>query len=243
MSKMSVSEVQRLASAMRKAFAPVGRYQPLRVGRRSFPGWNATSAGKFWEQPFEPWLTSLGLDRLALEGVSAMELGCNTGSACFEVSRAGARSVVGVDQNARVITYARLWAALLRSDPLHPVGADLQFEAGDLMDAPVAPVDVLLCLSVFHHLRKPAAAMARLAGLAKQALVLEIQTPTPEVPCVTLDVLPESVDSPVSKPTYGHGWFPTASCIEASLAELGFSRVVTVGPGRVSGRVVLHAHR
>ena len=240
---METEQLARIAAAVRGSSATYARYQPLRIAGTELEGWIATtSVVRSRTLAFGEWFPKLGLDRLDLRGRTVLDVGCNTGSVCLEASRAGAARVVGVDADTRIIEHASIWSALAALDVVWPLACAVAFEVGDVRSAG-ARFDVVLCLSVLQHVHELRSAVHALADRTAGTLVLEIQTPASEVPHVALDELPDLIANPVAGETYGHGHFPTMTCMMHTLRELGFARFSHVGPGRVCGREVLHAHR
>lgn len=78
---------------------------------------------------------------------SALDIGCNNGFFTFKMAERGLISL-GIDSSANAITTARLLG--VRNDPSRAAFARLDLTRESAADLPT--VDVVLCLSVFHHL-------------------------------------------------------------------------------------------
>lgn len=107
-----------------------------------------------------------------LDGKSVLDIGCALGYFSFEAEKRGAARVVGTE-----LKPARLRQANLLKGAL---GSRVEFRAEDLLAAPepAERFDLVLALNVIHHLSEPVTALERLAGLARERLVLEFPTLT-----------------------------------------------------------------
>jgi SAM-dependent methyltransferase len=86
-------------------------------------------------------LARLGLP--SLQGLSFLDLGCNTGFYCQKAAEQGARRIVGVDLDPEVIRHARKAC---------PQG---EFHDGGWETLPDGPFDVVVILSAIHYARDP----------------------------------------------------------------------------------------
>jgi SAM-dependent methyltransferase len=87
-----------------------------------------------------------------LAGLAVLDLGCNEGFFCGEAVRQGARRVLGIDRDDRVLALAR---------SRFPAA---EFRQGTWWDIPDETFDVILLLSAIHYEPDPAALLDRLAG-------------------------------------------------------------------------------
>ncbi len=225
-----------LAEAFRSRCAGWAAYQPLEIAGRRFDGWVARPGSRPEILPYDEWSSGLRLDAIDWTGRTALDVGTNTGSIALEIARRGAARVVGVDRRPELVEVARHWAALAAADPEAPFAGEVEFFAGDADRLEGASSDVVLALSVLHHLHRPREALRRMAALARCALLLEVQMPVDDVPHVRLDELPDEIADPVPAPTYGLGHLPTRECVRRALEDLGFPRVTDLGPGKLPGR-------
>jgi SAM-dependent methyltransferase len=108
-----------------------------------------------------------------LSGKSVLDVGCHTGFFCQHAARRGAARVVGVDVDSNAVRQARTLAEIAGlSGAIDFQNLDVE---ADLL--PAGPFDVVICLNVLHHLRDPIAAIAKLAAIARERLVLEVPGP------------------------------------------------------------------
>lgn len=105
-----------------------------------------------------------------LNGVSALDIGCNAGFYSFELARLGA-DVVGIDSDPRYLDQAE-WAARL-------FGAEnVSFRRQQIYDLARTSerFDLVLFLGVFYHLRYPLLALDIIFNLEPQMLVFQTLT-------------------------------------------------------------------
>lgn len=105
-----------------------------------------------------------------LSGKSVLDVGCYYGLYCHEAARRGARRVLGVELNEERFTIAwelaRLWED------------GVEIRQGDIMGIDIQErFDLILFLSVLHHIKDPVQVMRRLAELCTDTLVVEFCSP------------------------------------------------------------------
>lgn len=98
---------------------------------------------------------------------TVLEVGCGEGELSLRVAGEG-REILGTDVSAMMIAEARERAARR--------GIGMRFEQADLFDLDPARAryDLVLCCEVLEHLRDPVAAIAHLARLSRQYLILSV---------------------------------------------------------------------
>ena len=117
-----------------------------------------------WEA-MEPYLPSSG---------SALDIGCNNGFFTFKMAQHGLVSL-GVDASVHALATARLLG--MRNDP--PRAAFARLDLTPETAATLPTVDVVVCLSVFHHLvrhqglEEATAVMSVLASKTRNIMVFE----------------------------------------------------------------------
>lgn len=109
------------------------------------------SKGQYWFQAF-PWSEKQRVDTAILaeqfktedwEGKRVLDFGCNTGFWAFEVAKAGAAHVVGIDRAPEIIERAEF----IRD---HIEQENVYFETGENLPE-LDRFDVCICLSVIHQ--------------------------------------------------------------------------------------------
>lgn len=83
----------------------------------------------------------------SLTGKSVLDLGCNEGFFALELKMRGAKRVLGIDHNGKVISAARQRAL--------DAGLEVEFACGDVLDLPEEKFDFVLLLSALHYIADP----------------------------------------------------------------------------------------
>ncbi len=126
-----------------------------------------------------------------LTGCSLLDIGCNEGFYAIEAWQRGASTVLGLDNQQRKDVAAKF--ALIKKLLGH--GADFrEWDVEDTGADDPGPFDIVLFLSVFHHLRYPFYALDRVASLTGNMAIMEF---------VVADSKPED-DSPQLLRGFGH---------------------------------------
>ncbi|MBN2006718.1 MAG: class I SAM-dependent methyltransferase [Anaerolineae bacterium] len=87
-----------------------------------------------------------------------IDVGCGHGSLCVDIAQSGARRVVGLDLNSRLIDFAN---ENLRCN--YPQFADMMaFRYQDLQEAPDSEVDYFVSKDTFEHIIEPALVLAEM---------------------------------------------------------------------------------
>ncbi len=99
-------------------------------------------------------------------GKRIADVGCGDGTYSLELAQAGAREVVGFDAAEAAVESARRRAANT---------SHLRFEIADVyaLPRPDTPYDVAVVRGLLHHLYDAPRAIASIAGLAREVVVLE----------------------------------------------------------------------
>ena len=114
-----------------------------------------------------------------LAGCSLLDVGCNEGFYVIEAWRRGASPVLGLDNQQRKDVAEKF--AIIRSVLGH--GAEFrEWDVEDNRSDNPGPFDIVLFLSVFHHLRYPFYALDRVASLTGRMAIMEF---------VVADTMPE----------------------------------------------------
>lgn len=105
-----------------------------------------------------------------LAGKSVLDVGCYYGLYCHEAARRGAHRVLGVELDERRYSIARELARLWDDG--------VEIWLGDIMEIEIPDkFDLVLFLSVLHHIKDPILVMSRLAGLCADTMVVEFCSP------------------------------------------------------------------
>jgi tRNA (mo5U34)-methyltransferase len=183
---------------------------------------------------------SLIFDRVNVGGRSVLDIGAWNGFFSFEAKRRGAARVLATD--------SFVWA--------HPgfrgretfdiaraaLGVDLEareIDAANLSKETVGEFDIVLYLGVFYHRYDAVEALAKVAALAKDVLVLEthLDLRDLDVPAMIFYPGKELANDPTN------WWGPNELCIIALLKGHGFTEIeVSAHPGGYN-RAVFHAWR
>ena len=172
-----------------------------------------------------------------LEGMTALDIGCNAGFYSFELAKRGA-NVLGIDLDPHYLKQAK-WASKV-------LGLDDKIKFKQMQVYDLAQLkrcfDVVLFMGVFYHLRYPALALDIICQKAKQMLVFQTYTmPGDEVynePDLNFKNREKMAEKgwPVMAFIEGklagdptNWWAPNHSCIIAMLRTCGLK--VTENPG------------
>lgn len=166
-----------------------------------------------------------------LRGQRFVDLGCNTGAFVFMAESRGAEAW-GLDLQKDQLEKARTIAAY--------TGSRAQFVHCNIMDLrtwdqfPIG-FDVVFHSSVFHHLRKPKAALRLMRELVRVRMIGEFACWTPgEKRWTKADSFPEDWGAEY------HVAFPTKECVMAELQGV-FAEVRYLGANKTHYRMVFEA--
>jgi tRNA (mo5U34)-methyltransferase len=174
------------------------------------PGGVETRPGDpyYGDFPRNKWETIAPVLPADLTGLTALDIGCNSGFYSFELAKRGA-TVLAVDIDQHYLAQAR-WAA-----GVFGVSDRVTFRQMQVYDLARVPetFDIVWFMGVFYHLRYPTLALDIVAQKARRTLVFQtLTTPDPAEVAAPADVpidARESLDRP--------GW-PRMAFIEHSLA-------------------------
>jgi 2-polyprenyl-3-methyl-5-hydroxy-6-metoxy-1,4-benzoquinol methylase len=187
-------------------------------------------------------LSRLGLDRIAWEGKTVVDMGTNLGAFAIETARRGAARVTGEDMDAAVIAEARIHLAVAAIAD-ESLALRVGFRAVDSMAANER-CDVALFIGVLHHQKNQSRALAHIAERTGDTLVFEAQVASAGVSGVALDqTLDCELSTEHSSGYFGRGAFPTEALLLTTLREVGFAETEVIGPGRTPSRIVVHARK
>jgi len=183
---------------------------------------------------------NLYFERVTLNGLSVLDIGAWNGFFSFEAKRRGAARVLATDSYcwAHPKLRGRETFDLARS----ALGADVEAREIDVTDlAPkgIGTFDIVLYLGVFYHRYDAIEALAKVAALAKQLLIVEthLDLRDLEVPAMIFYPGQELAND-------GSNWWATnEKCMIALLLGHGFTEIeVTTHPGG-NNRAIFHAWR
>lgn len=107
-----------------------------------------------------------------LTGFSVLDVGCNSGSLCFEAKKRGASKVVGIDVMDVRLYQARTIAGIL--------DLEIDFNNKDLFSASdLGQFDIVFCIAVLTEVTDLIKGLEILKGLTKGVLYLEIALTNP----------------------------------------------------------------
>lgn len=92
-------------------------------------------------------------------GKRVLDVGCGHGSLCLEMAAAGAREVVGLDLNVRLIDFAQTYLAQTRPDLQDRVS----FLCLDLSQSALESFDIIVSKDTFEHILDLQAMLAQMA--------------------------------------------------------------------------------
>jgi tRNA (mo5U34)-methyltransferase len=162
-----------------------------------------------------------------LTGRSVLDVGAWDGFFSFECERRGAARVVAADSFA---WGDRNWSSKegfeLARRALGSRVEDVDVDVMELSPERVGTFDLVLFLGVLYHLREPLTALARVASVAADLLVLETHVDALWTRRPAMCFYPGA--------TLGHDptnwWGPNPEAVCAMLREVGFRQVAVVSP-------------
>ena len=104
-----------------------------------------------------------------LSGWSVLDVGCNEGFFAIEAKKRGAARVLGIDKRSEAAARFSLVKEFL--------GCDIEFRVMDVYDVSqetVEPADMVLFLSVLHHLKHPQLALDKIASVTTKVAIMEV---------------------------------------------------------------------
>jgi len=158
----------------------------------------------------------------SLEGRAVLDIGAWDGFFSFEAERRGAHRVLAVDS---FCWSGDGWGTQdgfrLAHRVLGSQVEDREMEVMDLSPGDIGTFDVVLFLGVLYHLKNPQAALERVAGVARDLLILETHVDLLHVgsPAVAFYPGAELDDDPTN-------WCgPNPAALEWMLREVGFREI------------------
>jgi tRNA (mo5U34)-methyltransferase len=183
---------------------------------------------------------SLIFDRVNLDGRSVLDIGAWNGFFSFEAKRRGARRVLATDSYCWSHPHIRGRETfdLARS----ALGIDVEareVDASDITAEAVGEFDVVLYLGVFYHRYDAIEALAKVARVAKDLLIVETHLDLREVDVPAMAFYPGS--ELANDPT--NWWGPNEHCMEALLLGHGFKDIEVTAHPAGHNRAIFHAWR
>jgi tRNA (mo5U34)-methyltransferase len=172
-----------------------------------------------------------------LAGRSVLDVGAWNGGFALEAKRRGAARVLATDLycwRQRHYRGRETFDLAVRATGLDVPAREI--DATEISVETVGQFDVVLFLGVFYHLFDPIGTTKRLAGVAREVLVVETHMDALDIPRPAMIMYPG--DELAGDPT--NWWGPNRACMEALLRNVGFGRVAfQQGTGETRG--VFHA--
>jgi tRNA (mo5U34)-methyltransferase len=183
---------------------------------------------------------ALIFDRVDLRGRSVLDIGAWNGFFSFEAKRRGASRVLATDSYcwSHPDIHGRETFDIARSALGLEVDAR-QIEVSDLSAETVGEFDVVLYLGVFYHRYDAIEALARVATLATQLLIVETHLELRDVPVPAMAFFPgrELANDPTN------WWGPNEQCVKDLLLGHGFAEIEMTTHPAGHNRAIFHAWR
>jgi len=157
-----------------------------------------------------------------LAGKRVLDLGCNAGFWSLHCVRRGASFVMGVDARGHHIEQARLVFDVEAIDPQR-----YRFIEADLLAADWSAwgkFDVVLCLGLLYHIKRPVELFARMAATGAAHIVVDTALST--LPGAAFELRSEPLDDPRNAVGSELILWPTRDAIIAVAAEHGYATTV-----------------
>lgn len=147
-----------------------------------------------------------------MTGWTVLDIGCSVGGYLLESWRRGAVQGYGVDYGQSCTERAKKLMGLLG------LSETLRIDQMDLYTLNVArQYDLVVCMSVMHHIKWPARLVKLCASAAKKLLVFE---------CIVKDTKEIALPAEVAK---RGTWYPSIVSMENAFRDAGFARVERLG--------------
>jgi tRNA (mo5U34)-methyltransferase len=183
---------------------------------------------------------SLIFDRVDLNGRTVLDIGAWNGFFSFEAKRRGSSRVLATDSYcwAHPRIRGRETFEIARSALGVEVDAR-EIDAANLSTETVGEFDVVLYLGVFYHRYDTIEALAKVAPLAKQLLIVETHLDNRQLDTPAMTFYPgRELDN---DPT--NWWGPNELCVKALLLGHGFKEVEMTAHPSGHTRAIFHAWR
>jgi tRNA (mo5U34)-methyltransferase len=183
---------------------------------------------------------NLIFDRVNLAGRTVLDIGAWNGVFSFEAKRRGATRVLSTDSYCWSHPHIRGRETfdIARS----ALGLDVdarEIDVADLSPEAVGEFDVVLYLGVFYHRYDAIEALAKVAPLAKQALIVETHLELRDIDVPAMAFFPGS--ELANDPT--NWWGPNEHCVKALLLGHGFKEIEISAHPAGHNRAIFHAWR
>lgn len=155
----------------------------------------------------------------SFNGLSVIDIGCNTGFWSIKAKKVGARTVLGIDGKKELIEQAGFVRDTLKIDGVRFRHMDVY----DVSKDSVGQFDICLFLGVLYHLDDPILALQKMAEITKRIIVVD----TTVVPFEALLLVMRYEDpSDPRMSTRGNMVFvPTPITVEWMLEYVGFRNI------------------
>jgi tRNA (mo5U34)-methyltransferase len=183
---------------------------------------------------------SLIFDRINLKGCTVLDVGAWNGVFSFEAKRRGAARVLATDSYCWSHPHIRGREAFEIARAALDIDVDArEIDVAELSPESVGEFDVVLYLGVFYHRYDAIEALAKVARLAKHALIVETHLELREVDIPAMAFFPGSELANDST----NWWGPNEHCMMALLLGHGFNEIeISAHPGG-HNRAIFHAWR
>lgn len=184
--------------------------------------------------------TNAIFDRVDLNGRSVLDVGAWNGLFSFEAKRRGATRVLATDSYCWTHPHfrGRETFELARAELGLPVDA-LEIDVAQLSRESVGEFDIVLYLGVFYHRYDSIEALACVASLARDLLVVETQLDLRKIHHPAMAFYPRrELNSDAT-----NWWGPNEYCVDALLRGHGFAEVEAATHPTDSKRAIFHAWR
>jgi tRNA (mo5U34)-methyltransferase len=160
-----------------------------------------------------------------LTGKSVLDIGAWDGFFSFEAERRGASRVLALDSYAwNGSTWGSKRGFELARRVLGSRVEDIEMEVLDISPQTVGVFDVVFYLGVLYHMRHPLLALARIAAVTRELLVLETVVDLLSIHRPAMAIYPDG--ALYGDPSNWNGINPPA--LQAMLREAGFKRIEIV---------------
>jgi tRNA (mo5U34)-methyltransferase len=183
---------------------------------------------------------SLIFDRVDLSGRTVLDIGAWNGFFSFEAKRRGASRVLATDSYCWSNPQIRGREAFDVARSALGVDVDArEVDVADLSAETVGEFDVVLYLGVFYHRYDAIEALARVAVLAQQVLIVETHLDLRDIDIPAMAFYPgrELNDDQTN------WWGPNEHCMKALLVSHGFKDIEVTAHPAGHNRAIFHAWR
>jgi tRNA (mo5U34)-methyltransferase len=183
---------------------------------------------------------NLIFDRVNLAGRTVLDIGAWNGVFSFEAKRRGATRVLSTDSYCWSHPHIRGRETFDIARSALGVDVDArEIDVADLSPEAVGEFDVVLYLGVFYHRYDAIEALAKVAPLAKQALIVETHLELRDIDVPAMAFFPGS--ELANDPT--NWWGPNEHCVKALLLGHGFKEIEISAHPAGHNRAIFHAWR